>query len=298
MRRMPFAVAVLLLVASRGAFAQRADAPKTAAAQPKHLAVAQQLVAHLDLANTNYEHGSPSVSFTAPYESHTDCSGFVDALLTYSYGIDKDGFRAIFGSGRPTAARYHDAIVDQRSFQRVEHVQDLLPGDFLAVKYFSRKDNTGHVMLVAGRPMRMAAAKEPTVPGTMQWEVPVIDSSESGHGLTDTRHKKGADGKDHDGLGGGVLRIYSDAAGNVAGFAWSTQSVSKFKVPSDEELVMGRFMVGASNRPIDQSKPGVATPGLSHRLSSFHKPTDLRDGNDSARALRTPIKAKFTKADS
>src|SRR5262249_39615719 len=241
MRTISFAIAVLLVVWHE-AFAQRVDSPKNVAL-PKHLAVAQQLVAHLDLANTNYEHGSPSVSFTAPYESHTDCSGFVDALLAYSYGIDKDAFRAIFGSGRPTAARYHDAIVDQKSFQRIEHVQDLLPGDFLAVKYFARKDNTGHVMLVVGRPSRLAT-KEPTIADTMQWEVPVIDSSESGHGPTDTRHKRGADGKDHDGLGEGVLRIYSDATGSVAGFTWSSQSVSKFKSPADEELVMGRFEVG------------------------------------------------------
>jgi hypothetical protein len=234
------ALVMLLLLTSRAALAQRAEIPKVAA-EPKHLTVAKQLVAHLDLANTNYEHGAPSVIFTAPYESHADCSGFVDALLAYSYGIDKDAFRAIFGSGRPTAARYHDAIVNQKGFQRVDHVQDVLPGDFLAVKYFARKDNTGHVMLVAGRPIRSLAAKEPVVLGTMQWEVPVIDSSESGHGSTDTRHKRGADGKDHDGLGEGVLRIYSDPAGNVAGFSWSSQSVSKFKEPSDEELVIGRF---------------------------------------------------------
>ncbi len=95
-------------------------------------------------------------------------------------------------------------------------------------------------MLVADRPRRMAA-KEPSIAGTIQWEVTIIDSSESGHGPTDTRHKKGADGKDHDGLGEGVLRIYSDTAGNVTGFAWSTQKVSKFKEPSDEHLVIGRL---------------------------------------------------------
>ncbi|HEY2760673.1 MAG TPA: hypothetical protein VGI75_08015 [Pirellulales bacterium] len=244
MRRNSIAVAFLLLVAIRGAFAQGADAPKAKVA-PKHLAVAQQLVAHLDLSNTNYQHGTPSVSFTAPYESHADCSGFVDALLEYSYGIDKDVFRTTFGSGRPTAARYHDAIIDQKSFQRIEHVQNLLPGDFLAVKYFARKDDTGHVMLVAGRPLRLPEVKEPVIEGTMQWEVPVIDSSKSGHGTTDTRHKKGADGKDHDGVGEGILRVYSDAAGDVAGFSWSSQSVSKFEPPNEEELVMGRFEVSA-----------------------------------------------------
>src|SRR5262249_7115927 len=103
--------AALVFFAYSSAIAQeRAEAKKPAPTEPKHLTIAKQLVAHLDLANTDYEHGTPSVKFTAPYESHADCSGFADALLQYSYGLDKDQFRKIFGSGRPSAKRYHDAI--------------------------------------------------------------------------------------------------------------------------------------------------------------------------------------------
>jgi hypothetical protein len=218
-----------------------AIAEDRAAAEPKHLAVAENLVTHLSLANTNYEHGKPSVKFTEPCESHADCSGFADELLTYSYGYDKQQFRKIFGSGRPTAARYYDAVSEQHGFQRIDHVQDALPGDFLAIKYLKRTDNTGHVMLVAARPVPMNATK-PVKPGTRQWRVTIIDSSESGHGPTDTRHRKGANGKDHDGVGEGVCRIYSDGAGDVVGFAWSTLGVSKFKSPDEEKLVIGRLV--------------------------------------------------------
>jgi len=242
MRKSIFSAAVLLLLCSGAIAQQRAEMKKSAPAEPKHLTVARQLVAHLDLANTDYEHGTPSVKFTAPCESHADCSGFADALLQHSYGLDKEQFRKIFGSGRPSAKRYHDAIEEENGFKEIKHVGDFQPGDFLAVKYFSRKDNTGHVMLAASSAVRMSPAR-PIVPGTQQWEVTIIDSSETGHGPTDTRHAKGADGKDHDGLGEGVLRIYSDADGTVAGFAWSTGSASKFKAPSDEHLVIGRFEV-------------------------------------------------------
>jgi hypothetical protein len=242
MRNAILSSAVLVLFAYSSAIAQqRAEAKKPAPAEPKHLTVAKQLVAHLDLANTDYEHGTPSVKFTAPYESHADCSGFADALLQYSYGLDKEQFRKIFSSGRPSAKRYHDAIEEENGFKEIKHVTDLKPGDFLAVKYFNRKDNTGHVMLAAGPPVRMTSPKQPLVAATMQWEVAIIDSSESGHGPTDSRHAKGPDGKDHDGLGEGVLRIYSDVQGNIAGFAWSTVSASKFKAPDDEHLVIGRF---------------------------------------------------------
>ena len=229
------AVAVLTLAVS--ALAQQA-APVVGV--PKHLTVAQALVANLDLTHTSYKHGEPEVSFAAPCQSQADCSGFIDSLLQYTYGYTPQDYKKWFDSHRPSAKRYHDAIVDQSGFTQVQHVQDMLPGDLLAVKYLNRTDNTGHIMLAAERPIRISP-KAPVVAGTQQWSVEVIDSSESGHGPTDTRHARGAGGKDHDGVGEGVLRIYSDAEGSIAGFTWSTVSASKFKDPGDEHLVIGRL---------------------------------------------------------
>lgn len=208
---------------------------------PKHLVNAQKLVKRLDLSNTNYEHGEGTVIWDGTPESHTDCSGFIDHLLTYSYGYSDDDFKRWFDSHRPTAERYHDAIIDGRGFKQIHLIQDLRPGDFIAIKYLTRTDNTGHIMLVAEEPEQMAD-KDPIVDGTQQWSVTIIDSSESGHGPTDTRHKKGDDGKDHDGVGKGVFRIYTDKKGKVAGFAWSTLKASEFKSPDDEHLVMGRLI--------------------------------------------------------
>jgi hypothetical protein len=182
----------------------------------------------------------PKVKFSAPVEAHADCSGFVDALLQYSYGYDEAQLKAWFGSKRPTAARYHDQIVNQNGFTTIPQIKDARIGDFLAVKYFNRKDNTGHIMLVSSVPRRIEARK-PLVDGTEQWEVKVIDSSATGHGLTDTRHAKGTDGKDHPGLGEGMLRLYADRVGKVAGFSWSELGASKFIEPKDEELVIGRL---------------------------------------------------------
>jgi hypothetical protein len=210
---------------------------------PKHLALAQSLVAQLNLANTSYKHGEPEVSFTAPCQSHADCSGFIDSLLQTSYGYTPDQFKKWFNSHRPSAKRYHDAIAEQKGFTQIQHVQDVLPGDLLAVKYLNRTDNTGHVMLVADKPVKIQP-KEPIVPNTQQWTVTIIDSSESGHGPTDTRHARGAGGKDHDGVGEGVLRLYTDGQGAVAGFTWSSVPTSKFKDPSDEHLVIGRLQAG------------------------------------------------------
>ncbi len=218
--------------------------PQAPATTPdRHVATAEKLVAGLDLANTSYEHGHGTVSWTAPLASHTDCSGFIDHLLMHEDGYTADDFQRWFGKARPTAASYHDAVVAEKGFTQVRTVGDVRPGDLIAIKYLKRKDNTGHVMLVVEPPKRIPAA-QPIVAGTEQWSVTVIDSSESGHGTTDTRHKKGEGGRDHDGLGRGVFRIYSDAQGNVAGFSWSTLKASHFVPPEDEVLALGRFKPG------------------------------------------------------
>jgi hypothetical protein len=210
---------------------------------PRHLADATALVRSVELQHTSYAHGKADVQWTGVCASHADCSGFLDALLMHSYGYDRETFKKWFDSHQPSARRYHDAIVDQHGFSEIKDLPHVRPGDILAVKYLQRKDHTGHVMLVAGAPRRIQT-KKPVVEGAGQWEVPVIDSSQSGHGSSDTRHHKGAGGKDHDGLGEGVLRIYTDRADKVVGFTWSTQERSEFKAPNDEHLVIGRLTPG------------------------------------------------------
>jgi hypothetical protein len=229
--------ATALLAASCG------TALSLAAPADPHVASAERLVDRLDLADTDYAHGQGSITWTGHVASHTDCSGFIDHLLMHGDGYTPDDFKRWFGSRRPTAARYHDAIVEGRGFMRLAKVGRLRPGDLIAIKYLSRHDNTGHIMLVTEAPRRMNAAP-PYVDGATQWSVTVIDSSESGHGPTDTRHKRGEGGRDHDGLGRGVFRLYADAAGEVAGFSWSTAKASRFVAADDEHLVLGRLTAG------------------------------------------------------
>jgi len=208
---------------------------------PKHLLDARSLVERLDLNNTNYEHAQGKVVWSGTVESHTDCSGLIDHLLMHSYWYSPEAFKRWFDSHRPTARRYHDAIVAQKGFVQMQSVRELRPGDLIAIKYLTQKENTGHIMIVDEAPQRMKA-KKPLVDGSEQWAVTVIDSSESGHGPTDTRHKKGPNGKDHQGLGRGVFRLYTTQQGKITGFSWSTLSVSKFVAPEEEHLVLGRLI--------------------------------------------------------
>jgi hypothetical protein len=211
--------------------------------EPKHLTDARSLVRSIDLNKTSYDHGKGVVQFTGAIECHTDCSGLVNHVLKFSYGYQEAQLKTWLDSSRPTAARYHDAIVAKTGFTPVALVKDIQPGDFLAIKYLVKKDDTGHIMIASGPPLKLKAA-ETIVQGTEQWQIKVIDSSRSGHGKTDTRHAKGKDGKDHDGLGEGIFRIYAARDGKIAGYAWSTLGASKFRNPEEEHLVVGRLKPG------------------------------------------------------
>lgn len=231
-----------LAVAAAGLWAEdRATAPR-------HLRDAERLVHDLQLEDTSYVHGEPHVTWKAKDTSpkaiaHTDCSGFIDALLMHTYGYERAHFKKWLGKNRPTADSYHDAIVAENRFQLIKRFDQTEAGDLLAVKYLTQRENTGHIMLAAGSP-RAIDAKQPRVDGTRQWEISVIDCSKSGHGPHDTRHHRGANGKDHDGLGQGVLRVYTHANGEIAGWSWSSQAASEFRGPHEEHLVVGRLKPG------------------------------------------------------
>jgi hypothetical protein len=215
-------------------------------ARPAHLGWAVRMVEHLKLKNTSYRHRNVSVKWKGvggaqDYESHADCSGFLNALLGRAYGYGEDTFKAWLGARRPLARHYHDAIVRQERFRRIGRLEDARPGDVLAIKYRPgdpTTSNTGHVLLVVEAP-RTRESTAPKVPGTTQWEVVVIDQSRSGHGKADTRRRPG--GSFATGLGRGVLRVYTDNGGKVAGYSWSTEPGSRFRPQSDRHLVIGRL---------------------------------------------------------
>ncbi|HYV37892.1 MAG TPA: hypothetical protein VE988_19560 [Gemmataceae bacterium] len=211
--------------------------------EPKHLVVARNMVAKLDLSKTSYKNGTGKVSFVEPMECHTDCSGFLNYLLKYTYDYNDDQLQKWFSAKRPQANKYHDVITKEIGFKQITLIQDTLPGDLMAIKYLVRKDHTGHAMLVSGTPKKMRPT-EPLIPETVQWEVKVIDAFLSAHGPTDKRYQKGNDDRDHGGLGEGILRIYADKEGKVAGYSWSTLTTSRFVEPAKEHLVIGRLKEG------------------------------------------------------
>ena len=226
-----------------------AGAAETKAEEPKHLAAARLLLKEVHPEDSSYQHKDSSVRWkdddgASKAECHTDCSGFLDALLKHSYGYTQADLKKWFGDKRPKAHDYYDTIAKENGFAKIANLKNVRPGDIIAIKYPPGGENTGHILLVNSAPEARKATK-PLVEKTEQWEVSVIDCSRSGHGKTDTRHKD--DGKFRDGLGQGVFRLYTDHTGDVVGYSWSVLGASEYVDQASHALAIGR--VDASFKP-------------------------------------------------
>jgi len=221
---------------------------KGAAQQNKqtHLELARILVRELRPEDTSYQHKQGYIKWKGEngaegYQSHVDCSGLLNVLFERAYGITPNDFEKWLGKRRPLASEYFNAISQQQNFRVITAIGNVRLGDIIAIRYPpGTNDNTGHIMIVNEVPSRRKSSK-PEIDGTEQWEVSVIDSSESGHGKTDTRRKP--DGSFGDGVGQGVLRIYTDSGNQIVGYTWSTFAVSDYYDQNTRQLVIGRLQL-------------------------------------------------------
>jgi hypothetical protein len=142
-------------------------------------------------------------------------------------------------STSPTAAQWHDTIAAGNRFTQKTRVQDIVEGDFIAIKYPPGLDSTGHAMLVCGN-LTAYTNTAPLVLSTAQYYVNVCDSSASYHGRSDTRLSQVS----LEGIGMGVFRLYVSAStGEIAGYTWSNLSSSVYYNQSERHLVAGSLKV-------------------------------------------------------
>jgi hypothetical protein len=214
-----------------------------AAAGPDLLEWARRLVAGVT-PETNVYASRPTivtwtgVSGASETRNRSVCSALVAHLMMQAYGYRAADFASWLGGRFPRAAGFHDAIAAGRGFDPVLRIAEIRPGDVLAIKYPPGSHPTGHVLLAASRPVERRAT-EPVVPGTVQYELSVIDSSHTGHGPTDSRHY--AKGKFHSGVGEGLFRLYAGPDGTLTGYSWSVTKASEVYTPGERHLVIGRL---------------------------------------------------------
>jgi hypothetical protein len=213
---------------------------------PLHLDDANALVSILNKNNNLYDDDDLSGNSYVNWDGSaawTNCSTFVSILLKHTYNWTDSDFSTWWQTTSPNAAKYHDLIQAGDRFTQIFYRSQVQAGDFIAIKYPGDPDTaSGHMMLVAGA-ITARTATNPVVAGTTQYEVPVIDSSSSYHGTTDTRHP--TQGGAGEGIGKGVFRIYVNASDQVVGYTWSTANGTYYDqaAPAStlRHLVFGRL---------------------------------------------------------
>ena len=83
-------------------------------------------------------------------------------------------------------------------------------------------------------------ASSPIVASSDQWEVTVIDCSNSGHGPTDSRNIAPT----YSSVGKGILRLYTttSASATILGYTWSTYSNSVYYPIASRPIAVGQFV--------------------------------------------------------
>jgi len=209
---------------------------------------AEMLVQHITTANTSYRHKNTAVAWPTGsnkndtcFQSHTDCSGLINALLKQAYQFNDAVMKSWLGTSRPLAFHYFNAVCKEQHFKKITNIHDLQAGDLLVIKYADRSDhddNTGHCMLVAAQPiLRVGTAVRDA--HTLQYEVLVIDASKSPHGKIDTRYIE--NGMAYAGTGQGLFRLYADAGGVLKGYSWSMLNPKPGFDPFQNPIVAGRL---------------------------------------------------------
>jgi hypothetical protein len=203
---------------------------------PPHLAAARQLLAAITPDRTEYRHKPSTISFRpGEIECRTDCSGFITGVFQHAYAVSDDDIRTWLSSRRPLASTWHRAIKRSNRFTIVPRVEEWKPGDLIAIAYPKEAKDTGHTLFVNASPVKRQAAR-PLLEGTTQYEVEVIDVTGSPH----SRDTRRVDGKTHAGLGRGVIRVYANPDGTVAGHTWGLGSTSTLRPQAERNLLVGR----------------------------------------------------------
>lgn len=225
-------------------------APRPAAARDAdHLRWAESLVDNIAPEDNEYSTASfvswAGVGGARRYMNRTQCATFLTELLKRSYGWSESTFSDWMDSRSPTAAAYYDAIVAEDGFERIDDLGDARAGDIIALRYPSGESSTGHVAILRRAP-RIKLPVLPFVLGTFQYEVSIVDSTNTHHGPSDSRMSSG--GRWATGAGYGVMRLYTNTSGIIVGHTWSATTTTTYYPTALRKVAIGRLALEDDDR--------------------------------------------------
>ena len=185
----------------------------------------------LDNPDTNLWGSGGSIDWQSYTGTTQGVSLFCLSLMHSDPTITKSTIQSWWGSKTPSSEAMYSAIVAQNHFLRITDIDDVLPGDVLALNYYS-SGGSGAFSIIEDCPIPMTAVG-PVVSGTTQYKINVVDSTSSSHGCkTDARwapddfNSTCSGGVTDSGAGRGTMRLYATSdglpgAGTIVGYTWS-----------------------------------------------------------------------------
>lgn len=165
------------------------------------------------------------------FENRTVCSTFVTQNLKKAYGWTNTEMIAWSGTKTPNADRYQEMIVEGNGLLRINQPESIGRGDLIAIKYMpcAGSSATGHIAIALGPAIQRPVDTAPLVPNTVQYALPIVDSSNSDHfakEFPDTRTDT-LGNRITNGAGIGWMRLYRNiSSGEIQGYTWSMQHSS------------------------------------------------------------------------
>ncbi|MEK7465814.1 MAG: hypothetical protein AAB074_00240 [Planctomycetota bacterium] len=200
-------------------------------------------------------------------ENRSLCNQVVTIALKKGWGTTDAAWKAKTGYDYPSSEHFYSSIRDGKGFVRITALDDVLPGDVIALWYVddpssSYPSTTGHTMVVRTL-APVIVYKFPKKSTTVRFrDLEVYDSSNSGHSM-DTRSflagelGGGSAATEWKGAGRGWMRIYVDGAGKYLGYTWSmtgtktqppgtppsyTYYSKNFKSEALRHFIVGRYL--------------------------------------------------------
>jgi hypothetical protein len=184
-----------------------------------------------DAALDNVAAGTP-LSYGAPF--------FTDSVKD-AFGFSSSYIATLWGSYSPSSPLYYSHILAGNWFMQIPGIttsdgttsDNIQAGDVMVIN--STTGYNGHTVVIIGTPTVISPQINPIVADTVQWAVPIADSTSTSHGCNpaypDSRWSGPcAGGTFTPGIGTGTIRVYTDVTtGDTVGYTWSvTSSLTSF----------------------------------------------------------------------
>lgn len=179
------------------------------------------------------------------YVGQTLGAGLFTATISDAQGWAPSDVHAHWGMYCPSSPAYYTAIGFGNYFIHITKAVDIQVGDLLVINNTTGIAGSypGHTVMITALPT-VRTATNPKVTGTTQWTLPIVDSTTSPHGCTDSRYNglSCLPANFSDGAGYGEMRIYTDTVtGDLRGYTWSlASSTTSYFDPTVRPYRVGR----------------------------------------------------------